>query len=178
MKVFSLLFFTLYIVICNNAYAQDTINWSPKYKLKYEDFKGKPDTTVIALAVCASEITYHYKIKEGKLTYTTECFFDKKKSWIKYNMPAILDHEQGHFDISKLFALKLEQKFKAYKIINPNSIYTDLQNLYNAIIRERTIMHNKYDQETKSTTSDKLQKQFIANIRKQIIALQKQINFK
>ena len=179
MKIFKLIILTfLFVSIAANSFAQDTIHWRPDYKLKWEDFQGKPDTTVIALAVCASEITYQYKIVDGKLTYTIGCFFDKKKSWIKYNMAAITDHEQGHFDISKLFALKLEEKFKNYKVTNIYFVYQDLQNLYNVTIQERTAMHNKYDEETKSTTSDKLQKQFIESIRKQIVTLQKQMGLK
>jgi Bacterial protein of unknown function (DUF922) len=179
MKIFKLIIVTfLFVGVPNKSFSQDTIHWSPCYKLKWEDFQGKPDTTVIALAVCASEITYQYKIVDGKLTYIIDCFFDKKKSWIKYNMTAITDHEQGHFDISKLFALKLEEKFKNYKITNTSFVYQDLQKLYNQIIQERTAMHNKYDKETKSTTSDKLQRQFMTNIREQIVALQKQVGLK
>lgn len=164
--------------VLNTAIAQDTIHWRPDYKLKWEDFKATPDTSVIAVAVCASEITYQYKIVEGKLTYTIDCFFDKKRSWIKHDLTAITDHEQGHFDISKLFALKLEEKFRNYKIGNVSVVYKDLQRIYNSIISERTAMHNRYDTETQSTISDELQRQFIIDIRKQIIALQKQMGLK
>jgi hypothetical protein len=175
--IFHLIIFTR-VAFSGHVNAQDTIHWRPEYKLKWEDFQASPDTTAIALAVCASEITYTYKIVDGKLTYTIDCFFDKKKSWIKYNLIAITDHEQGHFDISKLFALKLAEKFKSYNVTNAHLVYQDLRNIYNSIIQERTVMHSKYDQETKSTTSDELQKQFISNIRRQITILQRQMGLK
>jgi hypothetical protein len=180
MKIFKLLIIVLLFVgISNKSFSQDTIHWRPDYKLKWEDFQGKPDTTVIALAVCASEITYQYKIVDGKLTYTIDCFFDKKKSWIKYNMAAITDHEQGHFDISKLFALKLEKRFRDYKITNVYSVYQDLQNMYNSIIQERTQMHNRYDKvESENPMTDIPQKNFVEDIRKQIATLQKQMGLK
>ncbi|MBL7763089.1 MAG: hypothetical protein JNL23_06645 [Chitinophagaceae bacterium] len=178
MEIFKIVIATIFFAACSSiSSAQDTINWRPDYKLKWEDFQGKPDTTVIALAVCASEVTYQYKIVDGKLTYTINCFFDKKRSWIKYNMTVITEHEQGHFDISKLFSLKLEEKFKNYKISNPASVYGDLQRIYSSILYVRTQMHNKYDTETQSTVSDELQKKFIKKIRDQIRDLEKQMRF-
>jgi len=167
----------LSLLLCKNLSAQDTIHWKSNYKLQWKDFQGKPDTTVIDLAVCASEITYQYKVVNGKLTFSIDCFFDKKRSWIKHNMNAILDHEQGHFDISKLFSLKLKERFQAYKL-NTATVEQDLIRLYNQTIQERTKMHERYDKETASTSSDKLQKQFITIIRKQIIILQKQLGCK
>ena len=87
MKILKLIIFAfLFFGASTRTFSQDTIRWSPDYKLKGEDFQGKPDTTVIALAVCASEITYQYKIVDGKLTYSIDCYFDKKKSWLKYSL--------------------------------------------------------------------------------------------
>jgi hypothetical protein len=164
-----LLCFLMCTIYINKTLAQDTIHWRPDYKLKWEDFQGKPDSSVIALAVCASEITYTYRITEGKLTYQITCFFDKKRSWIKYDMDAITDHEQGHFDISKLFSLKLEEKFKSYKLINPSTVYDDLQRIYNQIIYDRTKMHELYDKiESSNPMTDIPQKKFILDIRTQI----------
>lgn len=154
--------------------SKDTINWRADYKLQWKDFQGTPDSSVIALAVCASEIIYQYRIVDGKLTFKIDCYFDKKRSWIKHNMKAILDHEQGHFDISKLFALKLEEKFLAYKL-KVASVNIDLAKVYNQIVQERTAMHDRYDSETKSTVSDKLQMAFLKKIRQEITSISRRL---
>ena len=165
----------LSLLLCKNISAQDTIHWRSNYKLKWEDFQGKPDTTTIDLAVCASEITYQYKVVTGKLTFSIDCFFDKKRSWIKHNMQVILDHEQGHFDISKLFSLKLRERFKAYKL-NTATVEQDLIKLYNQTIQERTIMHKEYDKiESENPMTDVPQKKFEEKIRRQITFLKKLI---
>lgn len=180
LRLNKLLWYFLFLsgaVISYTAKAQDTINWRSDYKLKWQDFQGQPDTTVRALAVCASEISYQYKVVNNKLVFSIDCFFDKKKSWIKYNLKTILNHEQGHFDISKLFALKLEQKFKSYKL-NISTVQQDLLLLYNQTIEDRTYMHNRYDEETKSTLNDSLQKKFIQDIRKQIVDINKNLGYK
>lgn len=176
-KKFLFLFFVLYLAaqVFNPVIAQDTINWRKDYKLKWEDFKGKPDSTTIDLAVCVSEITYQYKVVNGKLTFSIDCFFDKKRSWIKHNMQAILDHEQGHFDISKLFSLKLRERFEAYKL-NTATVEQDLIKLYNQTIQERTKMHKEYDKiESQNPMTDVPQKKFVEKIRWQITFLKKQM---
>ena len=165
----------LSLLLCKKISAQDTVHWRSNYKLKWQDFQGKPDTTSIDLAVCASEITYQYKVVNGKFTFSIDCFFDKKKSWIKHNMQAILDHEQGHFDISKLFSLKLRERFKAYKL-NTATVEQDLIKLYNQTIQERTKMHKEYDKiESQNPMTDVPQKKFVEKIRWQITFLKKQM---
>jgi predicted secreted Zn-dependent protease len=84
-------------------------------------------------------------------------------------MPVVIEHEQGHFDISKLFALKLEEKFKAYRL-NISTVEFDVQKFYDQIIEERTKMNDLYDKiEAENPMTDIPQKQFIENIKKQII---------
>jgi hypothetical protein len=154
------------IIVSFRCYSQDTIYWSPCYQLKYEDFQGTPDTTKIDLANSYIQIDYTYNVVNNQLQFKVNCFFLKKISWTKYNMATLMEHEQGHFDIGKLFALKLEQRFKAYKITN--TVQQDLKAIYDTTIKELYAMADLFDAKIKGAKNDTPQKEFMAAIKKQI----------
>lgn len=163
MKKVSLL---LLIVVPFFVYSQDTIHWTPCYQLKYEDFQGKPDTAKIDLANSYIQIDYSYKIINGQLQYKVNCYFFKKLSWSKFNMATLTEHEQIHFNIAELFALKLEQKFEVYEITT--NVDYDLRAIYDKIVEERLQTDNLFDAKIKNATNDIPQKIFMADIAKQI----------
>lgn len=148
------------------GFTQDTIYWSPCYQLKYEDFKGRPDSTNPQLANSYIRLNYTYDIQAGQLRFKVSCFFLKNISWTKYDLPTLMEHEQGHFDIAELFALKLEQRFTAYKITN--NVQQDLSAIYERTLRELYAMSDQYDARIKGAMNDTPQKEFIASVRKQI----------
>jgi Bacterial protein of unknown function (DUF922) len=158
-----ILLFTILLLISLQSFAQtsDTIYWTPCYKLKLEDFKGKPDTTKIDLANSYIQIDYTYNVVNGKLLFNVNCYFLKNLSWSKYDMAVLNEHEQCHFDIAKLFALKLEQRFTAYKL--STNVRYDLQVIYKTIVAERLLKDNTYDKIEKenpntATTQNKFEK--------------------
>lgn len=157
--------FFLLIFLSKTSFGQlkDTLNWTPNYCLKVDDFKGKPDTTKIDVANSYINITYDYQILNNKLDFKVYCFFYKNLSWIKYDMETILKHEQGHFDIAKLFALTLEEKFKNYTL-NVFSVKKDLQEIYDATVRERTSVDNEFDNAIKNANDEIPQDKFIKDI--------------
>lgn len=77
-----------------------------------------------------------------------------------------MEHEQGHFDIAELFTLKLEQRFKTYKITN--SVQQDLATLYDMTVKELYAMADLFDAAIKGAKNDTPQKDFISSIKKQI----------
>jgi hypothetical protein len=161
-----ILFILVTCALQSNAQTSDTIYWSPCYKLKFEDFKGTPDTTKIDLANSRIGIWYTYKIINGKPEFNVICYFLKGISWTKYNMPTIFEHEQIHFDIAKLFAQKLEQKLREYKL-TPNIAY-DTRKIYDSIVAERLLMDNLLDAKIKGAINDTPQKKFMISVRKQL----------
>jgi hypothetical protein len=149
-----------------NCYSQDTIYWSPCAQLKFEDFQGTLDTTKIDLANSYIRINYTYEVVNDQLQFNVNCFFLKKPSWTKYNMPALTEHEQYHFDIAKPFALKLKQRFKSYQVTN--RVQQDLASLYDLTIRELYAMADLLDERTKGAKNDIPEKVFMAPIKKQL----------
>lgn len=166
-KITLILFILFFLLIQNKGLSQDTIYWSPCYRLKYEDFKGKPDITKIDLANSYIRISYTYDTLNCKLQFKIKCYFLKNISWAKYNMDALMDHEQCHFDIAKLFAIKLEQRFSNYKITK--TIQQDLAAIYDATIKEEYAKSDLFDKiEKENPNTDVPQKKFQMNIRSQL----------
>jgi hypothetical protein len=150
---------------------QDTLHWNPCYKLEMKDFQGKPDSALSALAHGYIRIDYSYKIKDGKLITDVSCVFLRKESWSKYDMSTLHEHEQAHFDIAKLFATKLEERFANYK--PTNNVQSELAELHRITLDERNQMDSLFDETTRSAKSDAPQKQFLKKVREQLAECKK-----
>ena len=147
MKSISICLLTCTCLIVFKAYSQDTINWSPTYKLKWEDFQGVPDSTTEYGAVSTIPIKYSTRYTEKDFIFYVYCFFMKKKSWVRIYTNEELIHEQGHFNIGEVFARKLRMAFEEYKF-NPVTVKQDAKKIFNQIKLERTAMDSLYDKET------------------------------
>ncbi|MBS1736099.1 MAG: DUF922 domain-containing protein [Bacteroidetes bacterium] len=141
------LFVSFFLIEANNSFAQDTIHWRPGYKLKWEDFQGKPDSNSPYKAISTPAISYNLSVNEKKISYKVSCHFYKIKSWTKSDNQELLMHEQGHFDIAELFARKLRKKFAEYKFSSATISY-DFREIYNKVVEEKDKMDSLYDKET------------------------------
>lgn len=146
MKIFTFCFL-LSLIVYSKSFAQDTLYWRPDYRLRWEDFQGKPDSSsgykAVTIADLRSVLSYNNSTFNVKVT----CAFDKKKSWTLSIGQNLLSHEQGHFDIAELFARKLRKAFKEY-IFNPKTIEADYNKIFSRIKTERSKMDALYDKET------------------------------
>jgi hypothetical protein len=148
MKVATLLLLWFTLLSFNKTIAQDTIYWQPTYKLKWEDFKGIPDSSSKDGAISRPGVKYHLSANEDSFNVKVICFFIRSKSWSKFKKnDTLLLHEQGHFDIAELFARKLRKAFAEYKF-NAQTVGKDIDNLFIFNRQERTEMDVLYDKET------------------------------
>jgi len=167
------------VLTLNSVYGQtsDTIYWKSDYTLKYKDFLAKPDSSKIDLANSYMWISYKYKIVDGIILYTSDAYFLKKISWAKLDFEPLLDHEQTHFDIYKLYALKFLDTL--YKLNLPiKNLDNNLKLVFNSITQQATAMNNLYDKiekEGSSKGTGKPQQKFHKEIRRQIQNLQGQV---
>jgi hypothetical protein len=150
----SVLFF---VVISNILFGQDTIYWSPSYKLKWEDFQGKQDISSKYGAVSNPIIKYSLAANENSFNIKILCFFIKSRSWSLFkNSDTLLMHEQGHFDIAELFVRKLKKTFAKYKF-NYKTVGKDIDSLFLLNKKERIKLDNLYDKETNLSRNGKMQ---------------------
>lgn len=136
-----------------NTRNSDTIYYSPDTKLAWNDFRGRPDSRSIAAAITSSGFGYTCSMrsrnKQGGLSISVYCFYDKNRSWVKSNAANdyALIHEQHHFDITYLATCLFMRKLRAASFTMEN--YTDLlDEIYNESYDELERMQNDYDGKT------------------------------
>jgi len=131
----------------------ETISWNDSRKLKWEDFKGNPNSQSDAVALTASGITFGYSVKtSGKrvIDYSTtvKAHFYPKKSWYLSEKADnhILAHEQLHFDITELYARKFRQQLERL-VVNQN-IKIQMNQIHVAINEALDKTQKTYDEQT------------------------------
>src|SRR4028119_945732 len=73
--------FVLFLIIGNKSKCQDTIHWTPGYKLQWKDFKGKPDASSPYSALTTSGVTFNYRFSDTSFKFTVVSAFYKQLSW-------------------------------------------------------------------------------------------------
>lgn len=139
------------------SFAQsDTIYWKSNYKLTWDDFEERPDTSLMQAALTHCNISYKSYEQGDKLAFKVTCFFNKSKSWSKHkdNME-LLNHEQGHFNIAELFARKLRKELLQYNY-NEATVLKDVPAIFKKILADKKAYNALYDNETElSKNKDK-----------------------
>lgn len=159
------------VIICSlPAAGQDTIAWRSAYKLKWTDFKGRPDSASENVAITVANIGYSLSYNKTTYTVKVKCVFEKSKSWTATSDSAVLVHEQGHFDISEIYARKLRKAFREYKF-NANTIQADFKEIFTRIRSERKLHNELYDIETNASRNREQQLVWNRKIAEELKAL-------
>ena len=155
--------------LVGKVFAQDTIYWSPGYKLQWTDFKGTPDNTAGDAALTESGIAYNYSYTGTYFTFKVVAFFAKYTSWKTASVNSnTLKHEQGHFDITEIFAQKLMMKLKKL-IPKHSSLENDMAIIFKKILTEKEEMQKRYDAETHFGTNQVIQVKWLDKIHEQLV---------
>jgi predicted secreted Zn-dependent protease len=148
------------------ASAQDEpgeyLEWTSR-KLSWNDYKAKAPEQTDAAAITSTAIAFEYHVRSNKLSYNISCRFSRTRSWGKYRTEYILGHEQGHFDITELYARKLSKELSEYEF-NPRSYRKDLNKIYESVMREKEDLQNQYDEETDYSRKKGRQNEWLARI--------------
>jgi hypothetical protein len=131
----------------------DSLFYHANRKLRWSDFKAIPPIRPKSAAVSYTSFAYEGNSLHKKdtllLNLTLQTFFIKSASWVT---PAVMDavalvHEQTHFDITWLVALRFQQKIKTMPLTieDYDSI---IQYQYIESFREMNRLQEAYDNET------------------------------
>lgn len=151
------------------------IPWSHDRLLTWDDFQGEVDMSNEHQALSATNLAHttdfdpiqkSFKIKLKINWVKMDASFFPHRSWVKpeHKTNGLLNHEQGHFDISELVAREIEekinQKFKG-KMISSNyrsieDADKETKQIITKLIKKETdriseiakFSHNRYDKET------------------------------
>lgn len=157
---------------------EERLGWKENV-LTWSDFKGTPDPASPFAANTSSGISYGWSMKgsaAGKeYTYEVTSFFIPGKSWVKGGSASanLLSHEQLHFDITELFARKLRKALTEFDFDNARDLKADLQALYKHAEKERALMQQKFDVETRHSMNAAAQLEWQKLIKEELSKLEK-----
>ena len=109
------------------SHEDSSIVWSPDFVLTREHFQGEPDPNDLHDANTRSQLNYFFKHKIERiesdykiliLDIFVKSYLSPKNSWLRTeglnetNLPLLLKHELGHFDIAEKHAREFDRKMK------------------------------------------------------------------
>ncbi len=151
----------------------DTIYYNFDGKLTWKDFQGKVPPSVPWGAETASGFSFNSSMHSDEnnidISVGVFTFFTKHDSWKKPNVNSAyqLEHEQHHFDITRLGAAKLEAEIRKAHFTYTN--YKSLLNsIFNRVYNEENDWQKEYDRETKNSTDTEKQLAWNKKISEQI----------
>jgi hypothetical protein len=136
------------------SFSQDVIAWDSATKLTWADFAGTADRSSPYNAVTISGILFKINPNSDGYSDSIIAVFYRAESWVKGRSESALIHEQGHFDISEIFARKLRNEAES----------------------ERDAMENLYDKDTKHSIDAVRQAYWNGRIGRELKALEEFAN--
>lgn len=141
----------------------ESVPWIFERRLTWEDFLSEPKRNTDAVASTSTSLGISYRAENGALDYTITCNFSKHKSWGLLKTDYILAHEQGHFDITEIYARKLHKALQEYTF-NRKTYRQDINGIYSGIVREKEAMQAAYDNESDHSRHRRLQYEWLDKI--------------
>lgn len=139
------------------------VPWLTDRKLIWEDFLCAPKKNTDAVASTSTALGIAYQIKNGELSYQITCNFAKQRSWGSLKTEYILAHEQGHFDITEIYARKLNQMLQDYQL-NRSTFQKDINAIYEKVVKGKEDMQQVYDGQTDHSRNKAKQQEWLNRI--------------
>ena len=146
--------FLFALSVSGRSFSQDVIAWDSATKLTWADFAGTADRSSPYNAVTISGILFKINPNSDGYSDSIIAVFYRAESWVKGRSESALIHEQGHFDISEIFARKLRNEAES----------------------ERDAMENLYDKDTKHSIDAVRQAYWNGRIGRELKALEEFAN--
>lgn len=160
-------------LVAQNAYKAAHIPWAQERKLTWDDFLAPrdPESSFHALSSTGINFSSTAKIHRDQVMvdFEVQCFFDPNDSWVmidKYS-PALLAHEQLHFDIAEVFARKLRREL-AHLSYGPTDYQEKMDMVFQRVLAEMEDIHNRYDRETDHGLNEETQEKWAIMVEKKL----------
>lgn len=142
------------------------LTWHQR-KLKWSDFQGEVPGDSEFHALTHSAISLDFQGEGTILEFKIQSIFDPKKSWKRVGVDDyVLNHEQGHFDITEYHARLLRKKLKTAKYKSFSTVSQDIQEMFNLSYTSANEMQIQYDEQTRHSIDRKKQKKWDKKIKK------------
>ena len=154
----------------------EPIVWSAARPLTPADFQGRAAPGEPMAALTSTDMNASAACRDFVFTGTVRAVFNPSKSWIrnpKTITPALLAHEQLHFDLAELHARRLRQKLALFKLkADCNKLQPAFDNLTKPAYNEWYREDAKYDQETNHGLNAAKQAYWAEQVRQKLEQLQ------
>jgi hypothetical protein len=167
--------FLLVLFVAERSYSQEVIVWDSATKLTWTDFWGKVDAKSPFDAASTSGMRYQLKATNEGFSDSVVAVFYPGESWVRRPTESGLIHEQGHFDITEIFARRLRKRLQEF-VPKRGDLPHQLNLLYNETENERDAMEKLYDRETKHSVDSFRQARWNARIRNELKELEEFAN--
>ena len=127
---------------------QDKFQWSSQRKITWEDFKGH-SASRNAVVSATTSCRFGYRINPDLKTVLVTNEFICYQSSVKPDRktPALLAHEQLHFDLCEVYARRLRQSL-AVATLTPNNIESLTKEIFLSTYSAYKAAQSQYDEET------------------------------
>lgn len=160
-----------------NHPGSDTIYYDMNQKLSWSDFRGPVPLHAKWGAMTSSGFSFNSEMEddgEGHMSISVGvyCFFTKHNSWKKPEVQSAyhLEHEQHHFDITRIFAEKLVTKLRTAHFTR-NNYRRLLRSVFNKVYAESVAYQQEYDAQTKNSMDTAMQEEWNRKISSEIAAI-------
>lgn len=144
--------------------------------LSWEEFRAEPDKRSTFQANTSAGISYSWGIRNenGRLTlkYEVQSYFNPDGSWVvpeSRGSGYLLKHEQLHFDITELHARKLRKNLSKIKVEDlGKDPGKTLNEMYEVMEQEKSLMQLKYDKETNHSIDREAQARWQEYVKREI----------
>ena len=161
-----------------NKPGNDTIYYNVNRKLDWQDFHGNAPANAMWGAMTASGFSFNSSMNDDgnniDITINVFTFFTKHDSWKRTDIHSDyhLEHEQRHFDITRLGTEKLVDELRQAKFTSQNYRKV-LHSIFDSVYKENTALQQQYDLETKHSLDTAKQQQWNDKIEMEIEKIKK-----
>ena len=156
--------------------SREYLPWAYTRPLTWEDFLCEPKRNSDAVALTSTALGISYNVSGNQLNYEITCSFSKVKSWGILKTPYILAHEQGHFDITEIYAPKLHKELLDYEF-NRRTFRQDVNVIYDRVVKEKENFQFAYDGLTDHSRNKTVQKEWLEKIEELLIETEAYSNY-
>jgi hypothetical protein len=153
------------------AVLEDEIKWTRASKLKWDDFRARPDRTSRMDALTESGISFAWGCDRSGFSFEAYALFVPGGSWVREPTDALLRHEQAHFDITEIHARKLRKYFGG--LADPCGLGKQgIEAAAQGIIAANHAMQAEYDAATDHGRDLSVQRAWLDRIAEELAALE------
>lgn len=164
----------LLIPIFSSAQEEELRNkiiWDENRPLSWNDFRGAVNNKLEFKAWTCSGVFYKIQqISKNEIKVSVETFFDPYKSWQNKKIVSekLLEHEQHHFDITKIQSRLFMKDLLEIDFSTKNNTIEKIRQAYLQNLKNISSFNDMYDKETEHSTNEEQQNLWNAGINRKL----------